>query len=375
MVMYNTMGIIFTGGKNNRLKELSAERSISAVPFGGKYRAIDFALSNMINSGIRNVGIPTQYNFHSLMDHLGSGKEWDLDRKNDGLFILTPYLSEYGTGWYKGNADAMYKNLTFLNRSNEEFVVINQGYAIYNMNYIDILKQHVDKDADVTIACRHMNDFPKEYLCALGIIEADSDKRITDIQEKPLNPKSHFASMGVYIIKRKLLITLLEECAAHGYYEFVRDILVKKVNELRIYNYEFTGYWKPLCNIQLYYQTNMELLNPSVRYELFMKNGNIFTKVKDESPAKYNEEAIVRNAIIADGCIIEGLVENSILFRGVNVQRGAVINNSIVMQDSIICENTSLDYCILDKNVVITPNKQLRGDKNWPLIVGKNVVV
>ena len=375
MAMYSMMGIILTGGKNNRLKELSAERSISAVPFGGKYRAIDFALSNMINSGIRNVGIPTQYNFHSLMDHLGSGKEWDLDRKNDGLFILPPYLSEYGTGWYKGNAHAMYSNLTFLNRSNEEFVLINQGYAIYNMNYTDMLKQHVDKDADVTIACRYMKDFPQEYLCNLGIVEKDSDQRIIDMQEKPLNPKSDFASMGVYIIKRKLLISLLEESAAHGYYEFVRDILVKKVNELRLYAYEFTGYWRPLCNIQLYYRTNMELLDPAVRYELFEKNGKIFTKVKDEPPAKYNDEAVVKNAIIADGCIIEGQVENSILFRGVKVKRGAVIRNSIIMQDSVVCENTLLDSCILDKSVIITAGKQLKGDKNWPLIVGKNVVV
>jgi len=373
--MYNMMGIILTGGKNNRLKELSAGRSISAVPFGGKYRAIDFALSNMINSGIRNVGIPTQYNFHSLMDHLGSGKEWDLDRKNDGLFILPPYLSEYGTGWYKGNADAMYSNLTFLNRSNEEFVLINQGYAIYNMNYTDMLKQHVDKDADITIACRHMKDFPKEYLCNLGIVETDSEMRIIDMQEKPLNPKSDFASMGVYIIKRKLLISLLEESAAHGYYEFVRDILVKKVNELRLYAYEFTGYWRPLCNIQLYYMANMELLDPAVRYELFEKNGRIFTKVKDEPPAKYNDEAVVRNSIVADGCIIEGHVENSILFRGVKVKRGAVIKDSIVMQDSVICENAMLDCCILDKSVIITAEKQLKGGKNWPLIVGKNVVV
>ena len=373
--MNNTMGIILTDGKNSRLKELSMERSISAVPFGGKYRAIDFALSNMINSGIRNVGIPTQYNFRSLMDHLGSGKEWDLDRKNDGLFIFPPYLSEYGTGWYKGTADAMYSNLTYLKRSNEEFVVINQGYAICNMNYTEMLQQHVDKDADITIACRHMDDFPQEDLCYLGIIERDSEQRITDIQEKPLNPKSNFASMGVYIIKRKLLISLLEDSAAHGYFEFVKDILIRKINELRLFSFEYKGYWRPLTTIQLFYRANMELLNPAVRYELFVKNGKIFTKVKDEPPAKYNEEAIVRNAIVADGCIIEGTVENSILFRGVKVRKGAVIRNSILMQNSEVFENASLNNCILDKNVVISFGKQLNGDRNWPLIVGKNVSV
>lgn len=373
--MHNTMGIILTGGKNNRLKELSLERSISAVPFGGKYRAIDFALSNMVNSGIRNIGIPTQYNFRSLMDHLGSGKEWDLDRKNDGLFIFPPYLSEYGSGWYRGTADAMYSNLTFLNRSNEEFVVINQGYAIYNMLYGEMLEQHVDKDADITIACRYMYDFSQEELTHLGIIERDSEQRIIDFQEKPLNPKSNFASMGIYIIKRKLLISLLEDSAAHGYFEFVKDILIKKLTELRLYAYEFKGYWRPLTTIQLYYRSNMELLNPDVRYELFVKNGKIFTKVKDEPPAKYNEEAVVKNCVIADGCIIEGHAENSIVFRGVKIKKGAIVKNSIIMQGSIVGENASLDNCILDKNVIISIEKQLNGDTNWPLIVGKGVTV
>ncbi|MBP7176605.1 MAG: glucose-1-phosphate adenylyltransferase subunit GlgD [Thermoclostridium sp.] len=373
--MNNTMGIILTGEKNNRLKELSMERSISAVPFGGKYRAIDFSLSNMINSGIRNVGIPTQYNFHSLMDHLGSGKEWDLDRKTDGLFIFPPYLSEYGTGWYKGSADAMYANLTFLKRSNEEFVLINQGYAIYNMNYTGMLEQHVDKDADITIACRQMDDLPKDELSHLGVVERGSDQKIIDFQEKPLNPKSNFASLGIYLIKRKLLIELLEDCAAHGYADFVKDILIRRINELRLYAYEFKGYWRPLSTIQLYYRANMELLDPAVRYELFLKNGKIFTKVKDEPPAKYNEEAIVKNTIVADGCIIEGSVENSILFRGVNVRRGAVVRNSIIMQNAEVFENASLNNCILDKNVSISFGKQLNGDRNWPLIVGKNVRV
>lgn len=373
--MYNTMGIILTGGKNNRLKELSMERSISAVPFGGKYRAIDFALSNLVNSGIRNVGVPTQYSFRSLMDHLGSGKEWDLDRKNDGLFIFPPYLSEYGTGWYRGTADSMYSNLTYLKRSNEEFVVINQGYAIYNMTYKEMLEQHVDKDADITIATRYMHDFSKEDLSLLGIVETDTENRIIDFQEKPLNPKSSLASMGIYIIKRKLLISLLEDSAAHGYFDFVRDIIIRKLSELRIFSYEFKGYWRPLISIQLYYRTNMELLDPNIRYELFMKNGKIFTKVKDEPPAKYNEEAEVKNSIVADGCIIEGKVENSILFRGVKVKKSAVIRNSIIMQNTEVCENVILNNCILDKNVIISGGKQLNGDRNWPLIVGKNVRV
>ena len=227
----------------------------------------------------------------------------------------------------------MYANLTFLKRSNEEFVVINQGYAICNMNYTDMLKQHVDKDADITVACRHMDDLPKEDLILLGIVERDSDEKIIDFQEKPLNPKSNFASLGIYIIKRKLLISLLEDSAAHGYFEFVKDILIRKLNELRLYSYEFKGYWRPLSTIQLYYRANMELLDPSVRYELFVKNGKIFTKVKDETPAKYNEEAVVKNSIVADGCIIEGTVGTASC-SGCWI-RGAVVRNSIVIQNAV----------------------------------------
>lgn len=373
--MKSTMGIILTGGKNSRLKELSLERSIAAVPFGGKYRVIDFTLSNMVNSGITNVGVLTQYNIRSLMDHLGSGKEWDLDRKNEGLFIFPPYLSEFGTGWYKGTADAMYNNLTFLQRSDEEFVVIGQGYAIYNMDFNAMLEQHIEKNADITIACRDMSDFSYNDQKLLGMVEIDEDGRIIDFMEKPLNPKNSLGSMGVYIIRRKLLIELLQDSAAKGQTEFVQDIIVRNTDTLRIYSYIFNGYWRPLSNIQLYYRTNMELLNPKVRMELFMSPRKIYTKVKDEAPAKYNEEAKVRNSIVADGCIIEGEVENCVLFRGVRVMKGAVIKNSLIMQGSVIENDARLSYCILDKGVTITSGKTLNGDSEWPLIVGKNVRV
>lgn len=373
--MKNTMGIILTGGKNNRLKELSLTRSIAAVPFGGKYRAIDFVLSSMINSGITKVGVLTQYNLRSLMDHLGSGKEWDLDRKNNGLFVFPAYLSETGSGWYKGSADAIYNNLTFLKRSDEEFVVIAQGYAIFNMSFTPLIKYHIETDADVTIACKYMNDMTKEELSHLGIINTDDTGRVVDFQEKPLNPKNNYTSMGIYIMRRKFLISLLEDSAAHGYYEIVKDIFVKNASKLRIYAYNFEGYWRPLSTIQLYYHANLELLNPEIRHKLFSSNGKVFTKVKDETPAKYNEEADVSNSIIADGCVIDGKVENCVLFRGVKIRKGAYVKNSIIMQDSEVHQNASLDCAILDKNVIISEGKNINGDINWPLIVSKGVIV
>lgn len=373
--MKRAMGIILTGGKNNRLKELSAERSIAAVPYGGKYRAIDFVLSNLVNSGIVNVGVITQYNFRSLIDHLGSGKEWDLDRKNEGLFIFPPYLSEMGTGWYKGTADAMYNNITFLQRSDEPFVVITQGYAIYNMDYRPMIDAHIESGADITLACHDLNDFSVTEQRMLGMVEADETGRITDLQEKPLNPKGGLCSMGVYVIRRELLVDLLQDCAAHGYTEFVNDLLIRNVHTMNLRAYPFHGYWRPMGSIQLFYRSNMELLNERVRQELLMGPQRIFTKVKDETPAKYNEEAVVRNAIIADGCIIEGTVENSVLSRGVKVMKGAVVRDSIIMQGSVVGNDVSLRHTILDKDVVITNGKQLQGDSEWPLIVGKNVTV
>ncbi len=373
--MKRAMGIILTGGKNNRLKELSLERSITAVPYGGKYRAIDFTLSNLVNSGIVNVGVLTQYNFRSLMDHLGSGKEWDLDRKNEGLFIFPPYLSEIGTGWYKGTADAMYNNLTYLEKSDETYCIITQGYAIYNMDYQPMIDTHIETGADITIACHRLDRLTVSEQRLMGMVEVDETGRITDLLEKPLNPKSKFCSMGVYVIRRDLLIELLQDCAAHGHTEFVNDLLVKNTESMHFRAYEFTGYWRPMSTIQLFYKSNMDLLKPEVRADLLMGSRRIFTKVKDETPAKYNDEADVKNSIVADGCIIEGTVENSVLFRGVKVMRGAVIRNSIIMQNSVVGERVSLQHVILDKDVVITPDKQLQGDQEWPLIVGKHVTV
>ncbi len=373
--MKNTMGLILTGWRKPELKDLSYIRSVSAVPFGGKYRAIDFVLSNMVNSGIKNVGVLTQYSFRSLMDHLGSGKEWDLDRRYDGLFIFPPSLSGDDSGWYRGSADAMHNNLSFIKRSNEEYVVIAQGNGIFKMQMKEMLEYHIKVKADITLAYRKMYDYSPEELSNLGIIKIDENKRVTDLQEKPLHPQSDLGSIGVYMIKRTLLISLLEECIAHGEYDLVKDILIKKLDKLGVYGYEFKGYWRNISSVQTYYRTSMDMLKPDIRQELFIDNGKIYTKVKDEAPAKYNEEAEVRNSIVADGCFIEGSVENSVLFRGVTVARGAVVRNSIVMQGAVIEQDAAINYTILDKNVVITKGKSLKGETDWPVVVGKNSVV
>lgn len=373
--MNNTLGMIITGGNNSKLKDLTAKRSVSAIAYGGRYRAIDFVLSNMVNSGITKVGIVTQYSYRSLMDHLGSGKEWDLDRRTGGMFLFPPYLAGDGSGWYKGSADGMYNNISFLRRSKDEFVLITTGNCIYKMDYTQMRDFHVDTEADITVCYRDMSDIDSEEHKHFGILSIDDDSRIIEMYEKPLHPKGHLGSMGVYIIRRELLMQLLEESSSQGYYDFVSDIVIKKIHELKIMGYEFKGYWRSLSSIPMFYNTNMDLLKPEIRKELFVDNGCIFTKVKDETPAKYNEEAEVSNSVIADGCIIEGTVINSVLFRGVKVAKGAVIKDSIIMQDTRIEEAVELDMVIIDKEAVVTRGKSLKGERNYPVVISKGSVV
>ncbi|HOQ38014.1 MAG TPA: glucose-1-phosphate adenylyltransferase subunit GlgD [Acetivibrio sp.] len=373
--MKSTMGMILTGGKNDRLKELAELRSSTAVPIGGKYRVIDFVLSNMVNSGITNIGVLTQYSFRSLMDHLGSGKEWDLDRRNDGLFIFPPYLAGEHSGWYQGSADAMYHNITFLKRSFEEYIVVAQGNCVYKMLFDDMLNYHIDKKADITIAYRDMSDFPVEELSFMGVMKMDDNGRVVDFKEKHNHPESTICSMGIYILRRELLIDLLEECNSLGKYDFVKDVIISKLNTLQIYGYRFNGYWRNLNTINAYYRINMEMLNPEIRHQLFEENGKVYTKVKDEPPAKYNEEAEVSNSIIADGCIVEGTVSNSVLFRGVTIKKNAVVNGCIIMQGSVIDEDVKIENSIIDKNVYISKGINLKGMPNFPIMIEKNAKI
>jgi glucose-1-phosphate adenylyltransferase len=370
--MSSALGIIVTGGRKESMKELVAKRSVSAIPVGGKYRAVDFVLSNMVNSGIDKVGVVTQYSFRSLMDHLGSGKEWDLDRRRDGLFIFPPYLAGENSGWYRGSADGMYNNMTFLKRSLEDYVIISTGNCVYKMDYNEVLEAHEASGADITTMIRNMSDLGEEELVNFGIVNLDDTGRIIDMQEKPIHPKGSLASIGVYVLKRELLIDLLVESHSQGRYDFVKDIIIRKLDKLVINGYKFEGYWRSMSSIAMFYKCNMEMIEPDVTRELFEEKGRVFTKVKDETPTKYNEEAIVKHSVVADGCIIEGEVYNSVLSRGVKVGRGSVIRDSIIMQDSIIGTGVTLEHVILDKEVVVSDGKTLKGAGSHPVIVGKH---
>jgi glucose-1-phosphate adenylyltransferase len=373
--MKDTMGIVYTVENGIDLKDLTQKRSVAAIPFGGRYRVIDFILSNMVNSGIRNVGIITQNNYSSLMDHLGTGREWDLNRKRNGLFILPPYVNDSSPGWYRGSVDALHSIMSYIRKSAQKYVLLTGSHMLCNIDFNKAFEFHMERSADITIIYKEEKFLTSEELRKYTLVRMKNDGRVWDLEVNPRMPKSSNIYTRMCIIEKHLLEYLVEECAARGQSDFIMDILMKKIDSLKIYAYPHNGYLGRIDSIKNYYEHNMELLNPEIRNELFFKPGSIFTKIKDKVPAKYGDTAVVQNCMIADGCLIEGEVYNSILFRGVSVARGAVIKNSIVMQDSVIYENASLENVITDKEVMIGSGRRLIGQENYPVVVGKRAEI
>lgn len=367
------LGLILAGGRSEALGKLVHKRASAALPVFGKYRAIDFTLSNMVNSGIYKVGVLTQYNPRSLMDHLGSGKEWDLDRKHGGLYILQPYLGMTGEYWYRGTADAIFQNTTMLRRGDEDYVLIGSGDHIYKMTYNSLFSYHFEKGADVTLIVKELDDTYdiRQY----GVVVTDGDGRILEFHEKVENPPTRKAFLGVYFINKYLLLDLLYDTVPSGKYDLLLDVIVPNLTRLRVYAYEFKGYWRNVKKgILEYYRTNMDVLKREVREELFLRNGKVYTKLKDYPPAKFTGTAKVSNSLVSDGCIVSGVVKNSVLFRGVVVRAGARVENSIVMQDTVIEEGAYVKNAIIDKNCVIRAEQSLIGDFE-PVVLEKWMVV
>ena len=367
------LGLILAGGRGENLGVLVEKRASAAMPMFGKYRAIDFTLSNMVNSGIVKIGVMTQYNPRSLMDHLGSGKEWDLDRKNGGLFILQPYVSPEGNLWYRGTADAIYQNMTLLRRGEEDFVLIGSGDHIYKMDFTDLFKFHIQKGADITLMVK---DLDESYdLTQYGIVETDEGGRILSIDEKPKDPKSKTAFLGIYFMNKYLLMDLLYSFVPHGGIDLLLDIIIPNLKKFKVYAYRFDGYWRNIKkSIEEYYKTNMDILDLQVREELFYRNGKVYTKLKDLPPPKFSGTASVENSLISDGAIITGTVRNSVIFRGVKVKAGAIVENSIIMEGSIVEEGAVVNNVIIDKDSIVREEKKVLGDKEI-LVFEKRAVI
>lgn len=373
--MENAFGLIYTGDASMQLRELTNSRSVAAVPFGGRYRTIDFMLSDLVNTGIYNVGIIAQKNYHSLMDHLESGKEWDLHRKRDGLFVLPPFVTHDNTGVYRGTVDAIRSCMGYVRRSAQKYVVLMGSHTIYNATFNEMIKQHIESGADITIMYNRDSMEPvKERYDDLRI-KFDEDGRVCDLALDPTNIDTPFRSCDAFVMEKTTLEYLVEDAYAHARYDFTNDVLVRNVGNLNMRGWEYTGYVARLNSPNDYYRHNMALLDKAVSKELFSSEHPIYTKIKDEFPASYVGSGSAINSVIADGCIIEGRVENSILFRGVRVAPGAVVKNSIIMQASIIGEGASLNCVILDKSVTVLPNVTLSGHGSYPVILRKGTVV
>ena len=371
----NAFGLIVSDERTTRLKDLTLSRSTAAVPFGGRYRIIDFILSDMVNAGLTSVGLITEKNYHSLMDHLGSGKEWDLHRKRDGLFILPPFMTKDNAGVFRGAVDAIRSVIGYVRRTAEDYVILSWPRVVMNVDLVPMMEQHIATGADVTILYAEDGALqPEEQSQDLRLI-MDEKGRVTDMELDAYRPRSVNRSCDVMILRKELLEYLVEEAFARGEYDFHRDILLKKYRTLNIMGYRHEGFLARLESVGSYFEGNMALLNPDVQADLFNPRRPVYTKVKDEVAARYSVSAQVKNSLVADGCVIEGQVENSVLFRGVHVKPGARVFNSIIMQGAEIDENVLLDHVILDKGVKILPGRTLQGYDSFPIVIRKNQTV
>jgi glucose-1-phosphate adenylyltransferase len=353
------VAMIMAGGEGTRLSVLSEERAKPSVPFAGKFRIIDFTLSNCINSGIFDVSVLTQYRPHSLNQHIGIGKPWDLDRNRGGVVLRQPYLARNETGWYRGTSDAVYQNLEFANERRADVVLVLSGDHIYKMDYTRIIEYHRRQRADVTVA---VMEVPLEMTHQFGIMTTNDEEQIVEFSEKPKNrDKGNLASMGVYVFNTETLVQRLSEGSEDDpRTDFGHHVIPAMIADSdRVFAYRFKDYWVDVGTIKAYWQTNLELLDPACELNLFDPNWVIRTRSEERPPAKFGPQARVQRSILCNGCVIRGVVENSVLSPGVYVSPGAVVRDSVVMNDTWIGPNAVLDQVVVDKQVVVGSGVQL----------------
>ncbi len=349
------------------MKELSRKRAVCAMPIAGSYRGIDFALSNMSNSHIHRVAVFTQYNARSLNEHLSSSKWWDFGRKQGGLFVFTPAVTAESSSWYRGTADAIAQNLHFLKNSHEPYVVIASGDCVYKMDYNKILEYHIERKADITVVCR---DMPAGTdVGRYGVIKMNEECRIEDFEEKPIVAKSNTVSCGIYVVRRRQLIEMIEKGMEEERYDFVKDILIRYKSLKRIYGYKMKEYWSNIASVQDYYDTNMDFLKPEIRDYFFKQYPDIYSKVDDLPPAKYNVGSHVKNSLISSGCIVNGTVEDSVIFKKTYIGNNCYIKNSIILNDVYIGDNTHIENCIVESRDTIRANSYHKGEDGIKIVI------
>lgn len=376
----SVQGIIFSNLHDKNIPELTLRRTMASVPYAGRYRLIDFALSNMVNSGITSVSVITHYNYQSLMDHIGAGKDWDLARRSGGIKILPPYMTAYANqsnALYNSRMEALKSVNYSVSRFTSDYVVLSDCDVICNVDLNDMINDHIENNADITIAVKRVL-LNKDAASRNVIIDADPEGRIVDINPYPTNVTGYRdIDLNILVINRDYLQSVVVDAIAHGYTSFNRDVIARNMARRNFRIYKYDGYFANIGSLADYYSHSMELLGtPENRDEIFgIKTRPIYTKVRNSAPTRYAESSVVKNSLVADGCIIDGTVENSIIFRGVKISRGATVKNSILFQDTVIGENVFLNCVITDKNVVIRDGRILSGHETLPFFVEKNRLV
>lgn len=371
--MNNILSVVFASNNENKLNELTLHRTAASLPFCGRYRLIDFTLSNFVNSGITSIAIVTRNNYNSLMDHLRMGRDWDLNRKSSGLALFPPYvLNTSSKEIYKGKIEAIYSVFDYLKHMKEEYVIITDSNIVTNIDYDDVFDYHLSNHADITMLTYEAAPTSSRRI----MVASKAGGRVTDMRlSYSMDEQKTQLSLNIYLLKKELLIALIENAYSRGQEDFEKDILFKKLDELKIMAYKVNNYASIIDDVKSYFNQSMNLLNAEIRNDLFYRNGKIFTKVKDSVPTIYGKNAKVINSLIADGCEINGVVENSVLFRGVKVAEGAVIKNSIVMENGSVMGDVMLSYAITDKNVTVREGRNISGFETYPVVIVKGKIV
>ena len=367
------MAILFASGNENKFNDLTIHRTTTSMPFAGRYRLVDFALSSFVNSGATRIGIITRNNYSSLMDHIRMGRDWDLNRKNSGIAVFPPFGLNTSKEMYKGKIEALHTILDFIEKAPEDYVILSNGNTAANIDYTKVLEKHIESGADLTILCHKAQCVNSSKRVIVG---RDKKGFVNDLYSVEIPSQDlKLVSLGVYVVAKSILLEWVQQAYARGFVDFETDILFKEVKNGKLLAYEITEFAAIIDDVKTYYAESMKVLDYNIREQLFGGKNKIFTKVKDSVPTIYGDKAVVVNSLIADGCTINGTVINSILFRNVKVEDGVVIRDSIVMEDGTIMENSQLSHVITDKRVTVQPGRELKGLQTYTIVVVKNKVV
>ena len=372
-------GLIFSNIHNAEIPELTSVRTMASVPFGCRYRLIDFPLSNMVNSGITKIGIIAHNNYQSLMDHIGTGKDWDLARRSGGIKILPPFITSYDSGnnkLYRNRLEALMGVTHFISKCNEEYIVLADCDFICNIDLNEVLEDHKAKNAEMTIVTRTLKAKEAKPTEGVAKITVDENGWATDVVAYRGDEEQKDISTNIMIFNRLFLLSIINDAISHGYKQFYQEVIAGRLNASRISCYHYDGIYLQISSLESYFASSMQLLNPETRNGLFNADDRaIYTKLRNSAPTVYAEGSKVINSYVADGCVIEGTVENSIIFRGVHVGKGTVVKNSILLQDTFTGTNVSLNCVITDKNAVIRNNRVLSGHESMPFFISKGAMV